>query len=367
MNYIKSLHIEGFKKFQTLNVEFNEHMNILVGENEAGKSTILDAIKTVLNQQYRLADKSVLRDLFNAQMVEAFEANPSVKTLPRILIEVELVLDPKTKNADYFYGEVYGALKKQDEKFGIRFECKYDELLGAGMEQSILDKKIPYEYYALTWMTFANNPYQTIRKPLQFLAIDITSNATVPSFNSYNRTLFTSRYDEATRAKAKNDFRTKLVEAFDTTELPELGDNRKFGVDTKKVVLETILSVYEGAIALENRGSGMESLIKTEIALEKANGLDVILMEEPENHLSFTTLRKMLHEISIKQKNSQIIVATHNNMIASRLNLNNVLWITENCVKSLSEVDKDVAKFFVKADDNAFLQLVQNKHSTRSV
>lgn len=358
MNYIKSLHVEGFKKFQTLNVEFNEHMNILVGENEAGKSTILDAIKTVLNQQYRLADKSVLRDLFNAQMVEAFEANPSVKTLPRILIEVELVLDPKTKNADYFYGEVYGALKKQDEKFGIRFECKYDELLGAGMEQSILDKKIPYEYYALTWMTFANNPYQTIRKPLQFLVIDITSNATVPSFNSYNRTLFTSRYDEATRAKAKNDFRTKLVEAFDTTELPELGDNRKFGVDTKKVVLETILSVYEGAIALENRGSGMESLIKTEIALEKANGLDVILMEEPENHLSFTTLRKMLHEISIKQKNSQIIVATHNNMIASRLNLNNVLWITENCVRSLSEVDKDVAKFFVKADDNAFLQLL---------
>lgn len=97
MNYIKSLHIEGFKKFQTLDVEFNEHMNILVGENEAGKSTILDAIKTVLNQQYRLADKSVLRDLFNAPMVEAFDANPSVKNLPRILIEVELVLDPKTK------------------------------------------------------------------------------------------------------------------------------------------------------------------------------------------------------------------------------------------------------------------------------
>ena len=61
MNYIKSLHIEGFKKFQTLDVEFNEHMNTLVGENEAGKSTILDAIKTALNQQYRLADKSVLR------------------------------------------------------------------------------------------------------------------------------------------------------------------------------------------------------------------------------------------------------------------------------------------------------------------
>ena len=361
MNHIKSLHIEGFKKFQHLDVEFNEHMNILVGENEAGKSTILDAIKTVLNQQYRLADKSVLRDLFNTQMVEAFEANPSIKTLPRILIEIELELDRKSKNADYFYGEVYGTLKKQDEKFGIRFECKYDELLGMGMEQSISEKKIPYEYYALTWMTFANNPYQIIRRPLQFLAIDTTNNATAPSFNSYNRTLFTSRYDEVTRAKAKNDFRTRLVDAFNDAGLPELGDNRKFGVDAKKVVLETILSVYEGAIALENRGSGMESLIKTEIALEKANGLDVILIEEPENHLSFTTLRQMLHEISNKQKDSQIIVVTHNNMIASRLNLNNVLWITEDGVKPLSEVDKHVAEFFVKADDNSFLQLLLSK------
>jgi len=28
-------------------------MNIFVGENEAGKTTILDAIKIVFNQQYR--------------------------------------------------------------------------------------------------------------------------------------------------------------------------------------------------------------------------------------------------------------------------------------------------------------------------
>lgn len=361
LNYIKSLHIKGFKKFISLDMEFNEHMNILVGENEAGKSTILDAIKTVLNQQYRNADKSVLRDLFNIQMVAAFKANPSVKTLPQILIEVELVLDLKSKNADYFYGEVYGTMKKQKEKFGVRFECRYDEVLGTGMEQSIMEGKIPYEYYNLTWITFANNPYQMIRRPLKFLAIDTTNSAVAPSFNYYNRTLFTSKYDEPTRAKVKNEFRTKLEEAFDTVGLPLLGHNRKFGIDTKKVILETILSVYEDSIALENRGSGMESLIKTEIALDKANGLDVILMEEPENHLCFSTLRKMLHGISNRQKDSQIIVATHNNMIASRLNLNNVLWITEDDVKSLSGVNETVAEFFAKADDNAFLQLLLSK------
>lgn len=361
MNYIKSLHIEGFKKFTSLDVNFNEHMNILVGENEAGKSTIMDAIKTVLNQQYRNADKSVLRDLFNSKVVAAFQAEPSVRTLPRMYIEVELVLEPKSKNASYFYGEVYGQRKQQDEKFGIRFECKYDEELGAGMEQSILEGKIPYEYYALTWTTFANRPYQMIKRPMNFLSIDTTNSATTLSFNYYNRTLFTSRYDEATRAKAKNEFRAKLEDALEAANLPPISDNRKFGVDSKKVVLETILSVYEDSIALENRGSGMESLIKTQIALDRANGLDVILMEEPENHLSFTTLRKMLQEISDQQDNSQIIVATHSNMIASRLNLNNVLWITDDGVRSLAGVKSDVAEFFVRADDNAFLQLLLSK------
>ncbi len=361
MNYIKSLHLEGFKKFITLDVQFNEHMNILVGENEAGKSTILDAIKTVLNQQYHNVDKSVLRDLFNIRMVTDFQSNPNIQTLPRILIEVELILDPQQKNADYFYGEVYGTKKVQSEKFGIRFECKFDEELGTGLEQSISEGKIPYEYYSLTWTTFAGRPYQLIKRPLHFLSIDTTSNIAAPSFNYYNRTLFTSKYDEATRTKAKNEFRAKLEDAFETVGLPPISDNRKFGVDSKKVVLETILSVYEDSIALENRGSGMESLIKTQIALDKANGLDVILMEEPENHLGFSTLQKMLQEISSKQNESQIIVATHNNMIASRLNLNNVLWITSNGVKSLSGVDTEVAKFFVKADDNSFLQLLLSK------
>ena len=361
MNYIKSLHIEGFKKFTSLDVQFNEHMNILVGENEAGKSTILDALKTVLNQQYRNTDKSILRDLFNTQMVDKFKENPSVNTLPRIYIEVELELDLRQKNADYFYGEVYGQRKQQEEKFGIRFECKYDEELGAGMEQSIQEGKIPYEYYALTWTTFANRPYQMIKRPLNFLVIDTTNSATATSFNYFNRTLFTSRYDDATKVKAKNDFRDKLIEAFENLDLPALSENQKFGVDSKKVVLETVVSIYEDSIALENRGSGMESLIKTQIALDRANGLDVILMEEPENHLSFATLRKMLQQISDKQANSQIIVATHNNMIASRLNLNNVLWITETGVKSLNGVESDVAEFFVRADDNAFLQLLLSK------
>lgn len=361
MNHLKHLTIEGFKKFVSLQMDFNEHMNILVGENEAGKSTILDALRTVLNQQYRNSDKAILRDLFNVDKVKAFQEHPGIKTLPRIVIEVELELDPNRKDAEYFYGEVYGECKQQTEKYGIRFECRFDEELGNGLDGIINEGRIPYEYYSLTWTTFANRPYQMVKRPINFISIDTTNNGAISSFNYYNRTLFTNKYDESTRIKAKNTFRDQLEQAFERVGLPPIDERRKFSIDSKKVVLETVLSVFEDSIPLENRGSGMESLIKTKIALEKESGLNVILMEEPENHLSFTTLRKMLKEISDQQETSQIIVATHSNMIASRLNLNNVLWITAGGAKSLHTVNKDVADFFVKADDNAFLQLLLSK------
>ena len=358
MNRLKALRITGFKKFQSLTFEFNEHMNILVGENEAGKSTILDAIKIVLNQQYRNADKAILKDLFNTEMVKAFQASPSINLLPYIVIEVEFELDPKSKNAIYFFGEVYGQRKSQECRFGIRFECKFDDDMSSELATSIQQGKIPYEYYLLSWTTFGNKPYLVQKRPLQFISIDVTSGTSATSFNYYNRTLFSNKYDEMTQAKAKNDFREKLEDAFQAINLPQIDSNRRFGIDGKKVVLETILSVYEDFIPLENRGKGMESLIKTQIALDRNTGLDVILMEEPENHLCFSSMKKMIEEISKRQDNSQIIIATHSNMIASRLNLKNVLWIANNRVIPLNSVDKDVADFFVKADNNAFLQLL---------
>lgn len=356
MDHIKFLHIEGFKKFNEINVPFNEHMNILVGENEAGKSTILDAIKIVLNQQYKNADKSVLKELFNSQMIGQFLSNPSVRALPYIYIELQMELDPKGKNSEYFYGENN---RPAAEAFGISFECRFDEELGNGLDKEITDGKIPYEYYGLRWTTFAGLPYQAVKRPLNFLAIDTSNNDINNSFNYYNRALFSSCYDELTRMDVKNSFRDQLNQMFSEIKLPDIDDRRKFGINDKKVILEAIISIYEDSIALENKGSGMESLIKTQIALDrKKSQLDVILMEEPENHLCFSNLKKMLQEISDRQADSQIIVATHSNMIASRLNLNNVLWITDGKVKSLQEVDKKVADFFVKADDNCFLQLL---------
>lgn len=361
MSYIKSIHIEGFKKFNVLDINFNEHMNILVGHNEAGKSTILEAICIVMNQLYRNSDKSVLRDLFNVNNIETFQKNPSIDNLPRILIEITLGIDSSTKNVEIFYGEEYGSRRIQKEAYGIRFECKLDRDFEACVSAPVSEGKIPYEYYSLTWTTFANRTYNSLFRPLKLLLIDTSNKSSNSYYNYYNKTLFINKYDEETRTKVKHEFRAKLEDSLSNIGLPPIDDTRKFGIDTKKVPLESVISIYDGDIALENRGSGMDSLIKTKIALDKNNGLDTIMIEEPETHLGFSALRKMLDEIMNRQAESQIIVSTHSSMITSRLNLKNVLWISDDKVISLHDVRDDDADFFAKVDNNSFLQLLLSK------
>lgn len=123
MRYIKSIYIDGFKKFRTFTLNFNEDLNILVGENEAGKSTILEALMIVLNQNYMNLDKTLLAPLFNLENIEHFKNDPKIENLPKIYIEVELELDNDAENIG-FYGENNLAKK---EKSGISFSCIFDE------------------------------------------------------------------------------------------------------------------------------------------------------------------------------------------------------------------------------------------------
>jgi len=49
--YLYSLSLNNFRKYKDLNVSFNSGLNLLVGENDSGKTAIIDAIKYVLHTQ----------------------------------------------------------------------------------------------------------------------------------------------------------------------------------------------------------------------------------------------------------------------------------------------------------------------------
>lgn len=71
--YIKNIHIENFRNFQYIDIPLNQ-FTIVIGENDAGKSNLLDAIRLVLNNNgLQYFSRSLSITDINKESVERFQ------------------------------------------------------------------------------------------------------------------------------------------------------------------------------------------------------------------------------------------------------------------------------------------------------
>ena len=362
--YIEKIKISGFKKFKNYEIKFHKGINILIGENEAGKSTILEAINVVLNQKYNNFDKYIIEELLNRDNVNNFANTKKYEDLPKIAIEIFLHLPNIPQNADFFgfYHSDNPKLKTEVEyfKYGIIFECVFDEDFRQSLEESIANGKVPYDFYKMTWKTFADVPLKVQKKPIRILNIDNSSSNTLSAFDFYNKSLYLNSYDDNLIFQHKGIFREKVKEAFNSLELKDVADNKKFGLNQKKLIIENLLTIYENDISIDNMGKGKENIIKTETALAKDNNKsDIILIEEPESHLSHTNLRKMIYMINDSTNEKQMIITTHNNLIVKQTDIKNLIIIGQDSPKCVNEdISESCKYFFEKSDDYNLLQFL---------
>ena len=265
MNNIKYVKMIGFRKFKDTTITFNEHLNIIVGENEAGKSTVVEAIEIVLNQLYKNADKSIIKELINIEDYNDFKKRPSIENLPKIYIEIGLELDNSINSSTYSGIEYYNTDKKTN-KTGITFKCEINDDLKDIGSNIINNGNIPYECYSFSWKTFAGAPYNSLIKPIKYLGINTSNIETNNTYNNYNKSLFNNKIQELDRVKAKGNYNEKIDKILED-EIFKIDENRKFGINRRKVILENIINIVEDGVPIENKGSGMENLIKTKIMI----------------------------------------------------------------------------------------------------
>ena len=90
---ISRIKIENFKCFEAFDLTLNDGLNILVGNNEAGKSTILEAIHLALTGLFngKYLKNELTQYLFNNQVVDNYLNDldrGKVAIPPYILIEI---------------------------------------------------------------------------------------------------------------------------------------------------------------------------------------------------------------------------------------------------------------------------------------
>ena len=91
MKTIKRLILGNFKRFKTLELDFDKELNILIGGNEAGKSSILQALDLVMSGSRSKVESVGFESLFNAACIDEFMSGDRlVVDLPKMFVEVYL-------------------------------------------------------------------------------------------------------------------------------------------------------------------------------------------------------------------------------------------------------------------------------------
>ena len=352
--------LRNFKRFKALELEFDPELNILVGGNEAGKSSVLQALDIVLSASRSKVEALGIETFFNADCISKFLGGErKITEPPEVLVEVYLEgigghhdLDGRnnSKGADHL---------------GIKMVCKPVDEYTKEIQAILAEKheSFPFEYYGVHFLTFTDEPIFPYRKPIKHMLIDSSQINNEYATREYTRSMYAAHANAVQRnlhsfeyRKAKSKFKEDVFKAMN-----DALDTYKFDVRTSpKASVETDIIITEGDIPIDSKGKGRQCFIKTEFALRnREHALNVLLLEEPENHLSHVHMRKLIERIRASVK-KQLFVATHSSFIATRLNLKKVLILSEENPSrpaSLKDLSQGTAGFFMKAPDNNILEL----------
>ena len=365
--YISKINIENFKCYKgKFSLNLNPGINILVGNNEAGKSTILEAIHLaltgMLNGKYLKNELS--QYLFNRDIDKAYIASLSTSSQlppPHILIEIFL---PNEGSQNLAIMKGIGNSDKSDD-CGISFRIEFDEQYQSEYAELVKAdgiKTIPIEYYKVMWRSFARDAVTARSIPIKSALIDSASARMQNGSDVYISRIIREALEDKERVEISQAHR-KMKESFmkePSVQAINQKINDSANITDKEVKISVDLSTqnawemslmtYLDEIPFHYIGKGEQSIIKTNLALshKKSQEANILLLEEPENHLSHSKLNELIGKITANLENKQIIISTHSSFVANKLGLDHLILLNDLKSTRLNELSDDTKIFFSK-------------------
>lgn len=108
---------------------------------------------------------------------------------------------------------------------------------------------------------------------------------------------------------------------------------------------------------------GDKDTVKIKLALENDSGANVFLIEEPENHLSYSRLHGLINAITKKAGARQLTIATHSSFVLNKRGINNVILFSDEVSIRLNDLSEDTYEYFKKLPGHDTLRLLLSKRS----
>lgn len=361
--HITKVKITNFKAFKNFEIETHEGMNILVGNNNQGKSTILEAIHLALTGFYRgkYIRTSITQDIFNSEIVEKYleevKTNKNIE-LPSICIELFLEGVPEFLGMNNSDNVDSSAII-----FEIKFDSQYENEYEIFKEKENITT-LPIEYYSVVWHSAADDDSGITTRvfPIKSVLIDTSECNLKNSSDSCISKIIKEKLDENEIIDISQTYRSVRDEFVNSPTLVSvnsklssethlMGDKIEIDVEMlNKNEWEKAITTKINSIPFENVGKGEQATLKIELSLtnKKAEKAGVILLEEPENHLTYSKLNRLLNDIEAVNRDKQIFVTTHSSFVANKLGIDKLFLLDKEKVMKFDDLETSTKEFFEK-------------------
>ena len=369
MMYLSNIKLWNFRQFgnsdealnldePSLDLSFKEGMNVLVGENDSGKTAIIDAIRIVLKTQdyewYRIKNEDFYNDSKRFRIELKFD-NLSDNEAKNFIEWLSVNNSGDTEKNNFYLRVIYD-VRRDEKRIFLSDVCA-----GADENGSPLPSEAR-EYLKVTYLKplrDAENeltPGRYSRLSSILFSSDVFNGDTQTSleqnlnkFNEFVEHFFSDNNEEGYKIKTIID--EYLVKFLDKDNCSEFNFSNKD--------IKTILSKLELRIkSITNPGLG--SLNRLYMAAELLNikrggwdGVRLCLIEELEAHLHPQAQMKVIECLceTCNDNKIQFILTTHSPNLASKINLENLIMCSNSKCYSF---DKKYTR--LNEEDYVFLQ-----------
>lgn len=367
--------IKGYRLFESFELEPTSGTNIIVGDNEAGKSTLLEAISLALTGRVngRWAQDELNPYWFNQRQVAAYFASldsGSPIAPPEILIE--LYMSDENDHLQVMLGAHNSRLEKAPGvKVRIAPSDDYAEEFADYMAAEDRPEILPTEWYGVEWTQFSDERLARRPKHLGVSVIDSRTVRSAAGVDYQTRELLTQFIEPKERAEvAVAHRRTRHEISTDTlgpvnariAEKTKAIHDRPIGLHMDQSATaswEKAIVPQVGEVPFAMAGQGQQASIKVALAMHRhADSTAFALIEEPENHLSHTSLTRLVSRIETLAGERQVFLTTHSSYVLNRLGLDKLVLLHEGQQTHIGELNASTVAYFKKLSGYNTLRLV---------
>ena len=362
---ITKIKIHGYRIYKDFELKPNQKLNLIAGANESGKSTLMEAIALALTGRVngRNASEELNPYWFNTIIVEEFVQKRSKGervAFPEIRIELFF------ENRDELQ-QLCGAINSEVPTIacpGITMQVLPNPDYAAELDVWANNPSpiLPVEYYIVDWRSFADLVITKRPKQLATAIIDSRTVRSTTSVDYHLREILGEHLEPPERAAISLAYRQIKVSMSDNA-LKEV--NKRIGKlhaslhgrpislamdQSARASWEGLVTPHVDKVPFSMSGQGQQAAIKISLAMDKhADQANFVMVEEPENHLTHTSLTTLLSRMkSLAGEQQQLFITTHSSFVLNRLGLDSLLLMGRGKAHKIPDLNLGTVSYFQK-------------------